>query len=243
MVCSVHFPRVACLCFLLVNYIQPLSLVNRNLLLTQTPKPSHRSVITPDEVESLEETVIKNLQQHPTIHLSIITHPSSIHPSPAPPVYQTRPDLPNQATLASNRTTSTITITTTIIIIIVRSNQNKGKVKMSCPCSRCFSNPNPSTPHSEPSSPPPPYSPSAAASPALETSSSKKSTVGFPWFKKSSCSANPPRYSVESTASDLVGLLGRDRDRDRRTTTTQQRGNGVGSGVGGWTWSGEGVGR
>ncbi|KAK1774059.1 hypothetical protein QBC45DRAFT_338521 [Copromyces sp. CBS 386.78] len=87
---------------------------------------------------------------------------------------------------------------------------------MSCPCSRCFSNP--STPHSEPSS-------SSSSSP------SKKNT-GFPWFRKSSgTSANPPRYSVESTASDLVGLLGR----DSRRTTTKRDDAGVGSAVG-WTW-------
>ncbi|EAA34184.1 hypothetical protein GE21DRAFT_3541 [Neurospora crassa] len=75
---------------------------------------------------------------------------------------------------------------------------------MSCPCSRCFNNP--STPHhSEPSSPPP-YSPSAPASPGVEKTSPSKKSNGSPWFKKNS--ANPPRYSVESTASDLVGLLG-----------------------------------
>ncbi|KAK3491038.1 uncharacterized protein B0T23DRAFT_175505 [Neurospora hispaniola] len=79
---------------------------------------------------------------------------------------------------------------------------------MSCPCSRCYNNP--STPHhSEPSSPPPysPSSPGTTSSGTTSTTNMKKSN-GFPWFKKSTCSANPPRYSVESTASDLVGLLG-----------------------------------
>ncbi|KAK3397000.1 hypothetical protein B0T20DRAFT_394167 [Sordaria brevicollis] len=104
---------------------------------------------------------------------------------------------------------------------------------MSCPCSRCFSNP--STPHSESPSSPPPYSPSAT-SPGASSANNKSS--GFPWFKKTSSSANAPRYSVESNASDLVGLLGRD---TRRTTTTR-RDNGVGSGIG-WSWSGEVVGR
>ncbi|KAH7636160.1 hypothetical protein SMAC4_13832 [Sordaria macrospora] len=113
---------------------------------------------------------------------------------------------------------------------------------MSCPCSRCFSNP--SSPHSSEPSSPPPYSSSASATSPSSPGQSSKKRNGFPWFKKStsSTSANsyPPRYSVESTASDLVGLLGRHGWDSRRTT--RKRDNGVGSGVG-WTWSGDSVGR